>query len=312
MSLCACLRESTGQPGPMGRLGPSSAITVMVGSNNLSQWEVSNPLVLACLTIRGFETWGLDFQGPTWLPRLELEDRTGCSTDFHFSDLEVQKGHPLWRPVLYHGTEGSEDGRKIDRKGSTVGSRATNPLQTAFGLAPQTQVLLSVCHQGCPCIAQEVYVPVYAIRAQIWNYTGFDFLSPKLNWLPVDLAGVPKPGERHSLSVFPQSSIQAETSFSGRRVKKAGIWALGNTFPQQAVGQERSDQVRGKAYKQPRERIFLAASLFTSCRREHPKPCASVAKYDTKFPSFPVITQGEHSQKSRLYFLPQFWHKEVL
>lgn len=95
-----CLRESIGQPGLMGRLDPSPAIAAMVGSNSLSEWEVSNSLVLACLTLRGFETQGVGLQGPTWLPRLELEDRTGCSTGSHFSELEVQKGHPQWRPVF--------------------------------------------------------------------------------------------------------------------------------------------------------------------------------------------------------------------
>lgn len=134
----------------MGRLGPSPAITVMVGSKSLSEWGVSNPLVLACLTIREFETQGLNLQGPTWLPRLELEDRTGCSTGSCFLYLEVQNGHPLWRAVLYHGTEGPEGGRKLGRRGITLGSRATNPLHTAFDLAPQTQIPLSVCHQGCP------------------------------------------------------------------------------------------------------------------------------------------------------------------
>lgn len=110
-----CSKDSTGQPGPMGRLG-SSAISVMVASNSLSEWEVSNPLVLACLTIRGFETQGLNLPGPTWWPRLGLEDRAGCSTGSHFSYLEVKKGHPLWTPALYHSTEGPEDGRKLGRE----------------------------------------------------------------------------------------------------------------------------------------------------------------------------------------------------
>ena len=80
--------------------------------------------------------------------------------------------------------------------------------------------------------------------------------------------------------------------FSGRRVKcKESVrGALGNTFPQRAVVQERGDQVKGKAYKQPRERIFLAAGLFISCRKELSKPRASLASYDTKFPSFQMIT----------------------
>lgn len=80
--------------------------------------------------------------------------------------------------------------------------------------------------------------------------------------------------------------------FSGRRIKHkgSGSGALGNTFPQGAIVQERGDQVKEKAYKQPRERIFLAAGLFISCRKELRKPRASLAGYDAKFPSFQMIT----------------------
>lgn len=60
-----------GQPGPMDRLDSPPAITAMVGSNSLSEREVSNPLVQTCLTIRGFETQGLDLQRPAWSPRLQ-------------------------------------------------------------------------------------------------------------------------------------------------------------------------------------------------------------------------------------------------
>lgn len=146
-----CLRESIGQPGLMGRLDPSPAIAAMVGSNSLSEWEVSNPLVLACLTLRGFETQGLGLQGPTWLPRLELEDRTGCSTGSHFSELEVQKGHPQWRPVLYHGTEGPEDERKAGGEAS-------------WAAEPQTlSILHLVWHHRHKCHFLFVTRPVLAL-----------------------------------------------------------------------------------------------------------------------------------------------------
>lgn len=93
--------------------------------------------------------------------------------------------------------------------------------------------------------------------------------------------------------------------FSSRRAKNEENerGTLGSAFPQQAAVQERGDQVKGKAYKQPGERIFLAAGLFISCRKEHSKACASLANYETKFLSFPVIMQGEDPQKSRLCFL---------
>lgn len=183
--MCVCSREAKGQPGPMGRLGPSSAITVMVGSNSLSEWEVSNPFVLACLTIREFETQGLNLQGPTWLPRLELEDRTGCSTGSHFSCLEVQKGHPLWRPVLYHGTEGPEDGRKLGRRGITLGSRATSPLHSAFGLGT-TDTNSTFCLSpglSLHCLGGLSTGPRLCLHRQLEPKpeTAQAFLSPKLN-----------------------------------------------------------------------------------------------------------------------------------
>ena len=139
-----------GQPGLTGRLDPS-AITAMVGSNSLSEWEVFNPLVQTCLTIRGFETQGLDLQRPTWLPRLQAGGQGWLWRRVPFLRAwAVQKGHPSWGPVLSGGTEGPEDGSKMGRRGSTLGSRATSPLHTASGLTPQTQVPLAVCHQGCP------------------------------------------------------------------------------------------------------------------------------------------------------------------
>lgn len=90
---------------------------------------------------------------PLGLPGCKLEDRAGFHVGSRFSELgEVKKGHPFWGPILSGGTEGPEDGHKMSRRGSTLGSRATSPFHTASGLAPQTQVPFSVCHQGCPTL----------------------------------------------------------------------------------------------------------------------------------------------------------------
>lgn len=86
-------RESSGQPGL--KVGPFSSYPSDGGIKQCLRMGSFQPLVLACLTVMGFETQGLDLQEPTLLARLELEDRAGCSTGSHFSDLEVQKGHSL-------------------------------------------------------------------------------------------------------------------------------------------------------------------------------------------------------------------------
>lgn len=128
--------------------------SVMVASNSLSQWAVSNPLVQTCLTSRGFETQGLDLQRPSWSPNLQARGQGSPQGRFLFlRALVVQKGHPFWGPALSVGAEGSEHGSKAGRRRSTLSRRATNPLHTASGLAPLTQVPLSGCLWGCPYVA---------------------------------------------------------------------------------------------------------------------------------------------------------------
>lgn len=143
----ACVLRAVSQGSLDQRAGRTLLPSAMVGSNSLSQWEVSNPLVQTCLTSRGFETQGLDLQRPTRSCNVQARGQGSPQCGILFlRALVVQKGHLFLGPVLSVGTEGSEHGSKVSRRSSTLSSRATNPLHYASGLVPQTQVALSGCH----------------------------------------------------------------------------------------------------------------------------------------------------------------------
>lgn len=99
-------------------------------------------------------------------------------------------------------------------------------------------------------------------------------MKKKKKGMRVSHMGVSNPffcGEQH------QRRASSLDFFSRVKLKENERGALGSAFPRGAAEQERSDQVKGKAYGQPGGRIFLAASLFISYRKELGEPQASPA-----------------------------------